>query len=244
MDKGAHYTKQKKYFDREYSAVKSYELEAWQKSYIERIKKYQLKKNFKNKTLLDIATGTGYVAIEMAQLGMKVIACDLSKQSLKNLKKYKTKFKLNNLTLIECKAEELPLKDGSVDYITANAILEHIPDEKATIQEWKRVLKKEGRMFITVPLKLRYIWPFLWWPNMVHDKQIGHLRRYDLQTLRKRFKMKTIKYFYTGHLVKVYSILLSKISKKFTFSDYFEKKDREKEQILYGANNITVIFEK
>src|SRR6185369_1431643 len=244
MDKKSHYKKQKKYFNREFSAVKNYELEAWQQSYIDRIKLHMLDKKYKKKTLLDIATGTGYIAVEMARLGMKVVACDLSKQALKNLQKYKTKFKLTNLTLVECKAEELPFKDVSFDYITANAILEHIPEEQIAISEWKRVLKKKGRMFVVVPLKFRYIWPFLWLPNFFHNKQIGHLRRYDLPTLKKRFKLRIKKYFYTGHLVKIYPILLSKISKQYTFNDYFEKKDRQQERILYGANNIAVIFEK
>ncbi len=247
MDKIKQYKNQRRYFDREFSAVKKYELEAWQESYIDRIKKHVLDKQYKKKTLLDIATGTGYIAIEMAKLGMNVIACDLSPEAIKNLQKYKKQFKLKNLKLLVCKAENLPLKTESVDYITANAILEHIPEEKAAVVEWKRVLKKKGKMFIVVPLKLRYIWPFLWLPNYIHDKQIGHLRRYDLQTLRTRFKLKTIKYFYTGHLIKVLPIVLSKFMNNGSdksFHEFFEKKDQEQDQILYGANNISVVFQK
>jgi ubiquinone/menaquinone biosynthesis C-methylase UbiE len=244
MDKKRHYKHQRKYFDKEYSQVKSYALEPWQESYIQRIKKTLLDKDYKKKTLLDIATGTGYVAIEMALLGMNVIACDLSPQALKNLKTYKKQFKLKNLKLVECKAEELPMKTGSVDYVTANAILEHIPEEKRAVEEWKRVLKKDGRMFITVPLKLRYIWPFLWWPNIIHDKQIGHLRRYDLPSLKNKFKLSVKKVFYTGHLEKIFPIILSKFLKNNTYHQYFEERDRKKEHILYGANNISVVLQK
>jgi ubiquinone/menaquinone biosynthesis C-methylase UbiE len=246
MNKLDQYKKQRNYFDKEFSAVKEYELEAWQESYIERIKNHVLDKQYKKKTLLDIATGRGYIAIEMAKLGMNVIACDLSPEAIKNLKKYKKQFNLKNLKLMVCKAEELPLKDESVDYVTANAILEHIPEEEQAISEWKRVLKKKGKMFIVVPLKFRYILPFLWLPNYLHDKQIGHLRRYDLKTLQKRFKLPTAKYFYTGHLIKVLPIILSKFinNPDKSFHKYFEKKDQEQDQILYGANNITVIFKK
>lgn len=243
MDKKKQYKKQREYFDKEFSSIKAYQLEPWQQSYIDRIKNDLIGKQYKNKTLLDIATGRGYVAIEIARLGLNVIACDLSPEAIKNLEKYKKQFKLKNLALIECKAEEIPLKDNSVDYITANAILEHIPEEQAAIDEWKRVLKKKGKMLITVPLKFRYIWPFLWLPNMLHDKQIGHLRRYDLKTLQKKFKLTTTKYFYTGHLVKIIPILLSMI-KINSHDEYFEKKDRAKEHKLYGANNIIVIFKK
>jgi len=243
IDQKKQYKKQRDYFDREFSSVKKYELEIWQKSYIERIKKYLLQNNYENKTFLDIATGRGYVAIEMARLGLHVIACDMSPEAIKNLEKYKKQFGLKNLKLLICRAEELPLKTESIDFIAANAILEHIPNEKEAIKEWKRVLKKKGRIFITVPLKFRYVWPFLWIPNMLHDKRIGHLRRYDLGMLHKRFKLTIVKYLYTGHLIKVVPILFSVFRLRLNDS-YYEKKDNEQEKTLYGANNITVIFQK
>lgn len=244
MDKAEQYKKQREYFDKEFSLRRTYTLEPWQESYIDRIKQNMLGKQYKKKTLLDIATGSGYIAIEMARLGLQVTACDLSPQAIKNLEKYKKQFKLSNLKLIVCKAEELPFKNESFDYITANAILEHIPDEQSAIDEWKRVLKKRGKMFVAVPLKFRYIWPFLWLPNFIHDSQIGHLRRYDLPTLRKRFGLKVTKYFYTGHLVKIYPILISKFLKTHAYDAFFEKMDRKKEHKVYGSNNITVILQK
>lgn len=244
MNKDNQYKMQRKYFDKEFSLVKNYYLEPWQNSYINRIKKKMLGRDYKNKTLLDIATGTGYIAIEMARLGLKVIACDLSPEAIKNLEKYKKQFKLKNLKLMVCKAEKLPLKGGSVDFVTANAILEHIPDELEAVNEWKRVLKKKGKLFIAVPLKFRYIWPFLWIPNYLHDKNIGHLRRYDLNTLRDIFRLKIIAYFYTGHLVKLIPIIISKLFNNHASDEFFEKKDIKKEKKLYGANNIIVIFEK
>jgi SAM-dependent methyltransferase len=48
---------------------------------------------------------------------------------------------------------KLPFKDEYADYIIASEILEHIPlkDVVKTMIEWLRVLKKGGRMVITVP---------------------------------------------------------------------------------------------
>lgn len=242
INKRNHYTKQKKYFQKEFSAVIDYRLAPWQKSYIQRIKKDLLKKNYKEKTLLDIATGSGYVAIEMAKLGMNVIACDLSKESIKNLNRYKKEFGLKNLKIIECYAEKIPLKDKTVDYIVANAILEHIPEENDAVAEWKRLLKKDGRIFITVPLKFRYIYPFLWIMNYIHDKRIGHLRRYDKETLKNRFKLPLKNVYYSGHLIKVFGIIISIIVKSSKYDDFFENQDRKTEKRIYGANNISVIF--
>src|SRR5579859_2318497 len=235
MNINDHYKKQRQYFDSEFLHKQEYSLAAWQKSYVAKIKQYMLDKDYEKKTFLDIATGSGYVAIEMAKLGCKkVIAIDLSPEAIKNLETYKKQFKLTNLELIESKAETIPLATESVDYIVANAILEHIPNEQKAITEWKRVLKKKGKMLITVPLHFRYIWPFLIPVNIWHDKRIGHLRRYDVIDLQHKFYLPLRHYFYTGHLIKVIGILFSLIMKDTHYDAVFEKLDEEKQYIRYG----------
>lgn len=239
-----HYARQISYFQKEFSKIKEYKLTAWQKSYVQRIKKYLLGKDFKNKTLIDVATGSGYMAVEMAKLGMKVIATDLTDQAIKNLKKVKKKSALKNLKLIGCFAEDIPLKSGTIDYIVANAILEHIPEEEKAIEEWKRLLKSGGKMFITVPLKFRYLWPFFWPINYLHDRRLGHLRRYDLSSLQNKFQLKAVKIFYTGHLLKVLGTMLGFVYKSEIIEEYLEKVDQKLYERKYGASNISVIFKK
>lgn len=243
MDKKAHYRQQLAYFEKEFSINSVYKLAAWQSSYIEKIKKYLLDKDFKGKTLIDIGTGSGYVAIEMAKLGMRVIACDLSPQAIKNLENYKRQYQLKNLKPTVCRAEKIPLKDNAVDYILANAILEHMPNEKQTISEWRRILKPGGKMLITVPLSLKYVWPFLWIINILYDKRLGHLRRYDLKSLKEIFRLKARKVFYTGHLFKVLGVIFSELIGTHRFDEFLEKQDNKKQDIRYGANNISVIFQ-
>lgn len=236
------YKHQLAYFNKEFSKNSQYKLAAWQENFIDRIKKHVLDRDFKNKTAIDIATGSGYAAIEMAKLGMKVIATDLSPYAIKNLRKYQREMKLKNMKLIVCKAEKIPIKDNSVDYLLANAIIEHIPDEEKTIREWKRILKPNGKMFITVPIRFKFVWPFLWPVMFFYDKRLGHLRRYDLEILQKRFALKTTKFFYTGHFVKVLGVLISILFRTNKFDEFIEKMDQGQENKKYGANNITVIF--
>lgn len=242
MKKKEHYQKQLKYFGDEFGQVKEYHLASWQESYIKRIKKDLLGKNYKSKTLIDVATGTGYVAIEMAKLGMKVIATDLTPEAIENLKKYKKKFKLSNLTLKKSLAEKIDLPDNSVDYLVANAILEHIPEEQKAIEEWKRIVKPGGKLFITVPLKFRYIWPFLWLPNHFHDKRIGHLRRYDYKDLQKKFNLPVENHYYSGHIIKILGIIVGILTKSSRFDGKFEELDRKGEKIFYGGNNISIVL--
>lgn len=244
INKKKHYKHQISYFGKEFSTMSEYKLHLWQKSYIDKIKKNLLGKNIKNKTLIDIGTGHGYVAVEMAKIGLNVIACDLTRESLDNIARFKKKFRLSNIRLIECKAEEIPLKAKSVDYIVANAILEHIPQEEKAIQEWKRILKPGGKLFITVPLKYRYIFPFFWIINFVHDKRIGHLRRYDLPTLQSKFQLIPEKHFYTGHIKKVMGVILSMLLKTNRFDEHLEKIDLKKQNKRYGSSNISVIFKR
>lgn len=45
----------------------------------------------------------------------------------------------------------LPLDDGSVDTVIARHILEHVVDPVETINNWKRVLKDDGRLVVAVP---------------------------------------------------------------------------------------------
>lgn len=246
-----HYLDQKKYFEKDLSIYQDYSqnLNAWRRSYIDRISQDLIDKNCRGKTLIDIGVGSGYISVEMAKKGMIVYACDITPQAIKNLKLYKRQMSLKNLYVMRCLAEKIPLADKSIDYLVANAILEHIPDEKAAIDEWKRILKPDGRIFITVPLKFKFIWPFFWPINYINDKMVGHLRRYDLVDLKKKFKLRVKKVYYTGHFAKMCWLLFSRllvggIRKNLPFDVYFEKLDLKSAHIRYGANNIVVILQK
>ncbi len=246
-----HYKHQKEYFNKDLCLYDDYQqnFNAWRISYINKIKKDLIKMNVKNKVLLDIGAGSGYISVEMAKLGLKVYAYDISLQAIKNLNKHKKTFSLTNLIPMRGFAEKILLPNESVDYIVANAILEHIPDEQKAILEWKRVLKKRGKVFIVVPLKFRHIWPFFWPINYLNDRMVGHLRRYDLKDLKKKFNLKVKKVYYTGHFAKMCYLLFSRlmvggIRKNLPFDEYFEKLDMKSEGRSYGASNMAVILQK
>lgn len=46
----------------------------------------------------------------------------------------------------------LPFEDESFDVILSNHVLEHIENEKKCLQEFNRVLKSNGKIFLTVPV--------------------------------------------------------------------------------------------
>ncbi len=233
---------QKKYFSKEFGSIRKYDLPPWQKTYIERIKFSLLDKNFKGSKLIDIASGSGYVAIEMAKMGIEVIASDITEESLKFIEKCKEKFSLKNLDLIICSADKIPIRSNSVDYAVANAILEHLVNERKAIKEWKRIVKPQGKIFLTVPIKYKYIWPFFWPIHFVYDKKIGHLRRYDLKTIKEKFGMKVEKVYYSGYLIKMIYLLISLFYKNRKLDTFIERMDSKLSSIPWGASNIIVVL--
>jgi ubiquinone/menaquinone biosynthesis C-methylase UbiE len=235
---------QKQYFSKEFRTIQKYKIVPWQRTYVERIKSNLLDEDYKNKKLIDIGSGSGYVAIEMAKMGIKVTACDITKESLRFIERYKKILSLKNLDLINCSADKIPLRNNSVNYVVANAILEHLVYEKKAIKEWKRILKPKGKMFLTVPIKYKYLWPFFWPLNYIHDKRIGHLRRYDLETIKEKFGMKIEKVYYSGHLIKMIGLLISIFYKNNKLDALLERTDSKFNNIPWGASNIIVVLRK
>jgi SAM-dependent methyltransferase len=70
---------------------------------------------------------------------------------------------------------DLPFKDKTYDVVGAFDVLEHIEDHQSALSEWKRVLKDDGAIVITVPA---YQW--LW---SDHDVSLHHRRRYTIRSL-------------------------------------------------------------
>ena len=73
--------------------------------------------------------------------------------------------------------EALPWAQDSFDLITCLDVIEHTPDDRATLAELLRVTKPSGYMLVTVPA-----YQALW---SLHDEANHHYRRYGRRTLRE-----------------------------------------------------------
>lgn len=96
-------------------------------------------------TLLDVAAGTGLVAVEGQRLigsGGRLLALDPSPGMLAELSK-----KLNVET-IEAYAESIPLPDQHVDFVSMGYALRHVGDLDLAFSEYCRVLRPGGRVCI------------------------------------------------------------------------------------------------
>lgn len=134
-------------------------------SYIERIK--GKKKLFK---IMNIGCGTGGT-IDMLEKYGTTENVDISDDAIDYMKQrgYKRLHKVDDL--------EVPFKDKTFDLVGAYDVLEHIEDQVDALKEWKRVLKDDGAIMITVPA---YQW--LW---SDHDVSLHHKRRYTTKRLQQ-----------------------------------------------------------
>ncbi|MDH3513809.1 MAG: class I SAM-dependent methyltransferase [Gammaproteobacteria bacterium] len=102
--------------------------------------------------LLDVATGTGAVALAAAQaIGQqgRVIAVDLAESMLDRLQEKIAKFGVRNIDLHVMDAGSLEFRRDYFDNVVCSFGMFLLPDMAAGLREWVRVLKPGGRVMFT-----------------------------------------------------------------------------------------------
>ena len=99
-------------------------------------------------TVLDVASGTGAVAIELARRhGCKVVGVDQSPEMLDAGRGRVAAAGLaERIELREGRAEELPFDDAAFAGLTFTYLLRYVDDPAATMRELARVVKPGGRI--------------------------------------------------------------------------------------------------
>ena len=109
--------------------------------------------------VLDIATGTGAVALELIrQKGCEVVGLDQSAGMLAVARERLP----GSVELVEASAEELPFDDATFDALTFTYLLRYVDDPAATLRGLARVVKPGGTVAgleFAVP---RGVWHPLW----------------------------------------------------------------------------------
>jgi len=97
-------------------------------------------------TVLDVATGTGAVAIEIAKrTGARVVGLDQSPEMLAHARARIDRTGLGDrIELLEGRAETLPFADGSFDALSFTYLLRYVADPAATMRELARVVRPGG----------------------------------------------------------------------------------------------------
>ncbi len=99
--------------------------------------------------VLDVATGTGDLALELATHSTsRVLALDFSFEMLRLAARKCAAVRAQHVALLCGDAMRLPLRDCSVDVCTIAFGLRNLPDYAAAIREFARVLRPGGRLVI------------------------------------------------------------------------------------------------
>ena len=94
-------------------------------------------------TVLDVATGTAAVAIELVRhSGCRVVGIDQSREMLETGGRRVAEAGLDGrIELVEGRAEQLPFADASFDGLTFTYLLRYVADPEATLRELSRVVR-------------------------------------------------------------------------------------------------------
>ena len=99
--------------------------------------------------VLDVATGTGDLAIDLARLGIPlVVGLDFSGAMLHAARAKVEVAAPGRIRLVRGDALSLPFGNGTFDAVTVGFGLRNMPDYAAAIEEMGRVLKPGGRLVI------------------------------------------------------------------------------------------------
>jgi demethylmenaquinone methyltransferase/2-methoxy-6-polyprenyl-1,4-benzoquinol methylase len=96
--------------------------------------------------VLDVATGTGLVAAELARSGCAVVGVDQSPEMLAAARRRFARAATERVELVEGEAEELPFASASFDALTFTYLLRYVEDPAATMRELARVVRPGGRV--------------------------------------------------------------------------------------------------
>ena len=97
---------------------------------------------------IDLGTGAGFNAFNLALLDYQTVATDPAGPMLREARRIGGERGLSNLALCQTSAESLPFASGSLDIVGSRMAAHHFEDYRAVINEAHRVLKVGGALLI------------------------------------------------------------------------------------------------
>lgn len=140
-----------------------------------------------NQAILDVGCGTGWAVAEIGHRAPKTKVCgiDLSPEMIRLAERKRDGAK--NIEFKVGDAENIPYPDGTFDVIMCTSSFHHYPSPLNALEEFKRVLKKSGRIYLldtcrdSFPLVVLY-------DLFQKYVQRDHVRYYSTKEIKKFFE--------------------------------------------------------
>jgi ubiquinone/menaquinone biosynthesis C-methylase UbiE len=153
--------------------------------YGEHIARYEaLAGMVEGKTVLDIASGSGFGTEIISRWAKKVYGVDYSDDAIEYAK---ANFSNSKTVYMQGDATAIPIEDKSLDVVISFETLEHIENYKKFIEEIRRVLKPDGLLVLSTPNDIEF-------PEGA-DFHVHEFKDKELQTLVKKY-FKNLKPYY------------------------------------------------
>lgn len=137
-------------------------------------------------TILDIGGYDGYISYHLKKIfpNLVITVVDTDELGLELAKN-------RGLNVICASALELPIKDKEFDIVFCFDLIEHVKEDVKLLRELSRVLKDDGKIILTTPMKDGVSFPLLnKKKNEIINKNWGHVRKgYSLDQIEELFKL-------------------------------------------------------
>lgn len=141
--------------------------------------------------MLDAGCGEGRHSFECIARGARVMSVDMDMESVRKARYTMAYMKKNGQAPAEGRyqvqigdALNLPFRDETFDKIICSEVMEHVSDDNRACAELARVLKKDGRIAITVPTFIsEMVYDILTYEYFTSPG--GHVRKYVPRRLAK-----------------------------------------------------------
>ena len=124
--------------------------------------------------VLDAAVGLGQLATRIEARGFRAFGIDTALEATLHVRR------TSRIPVVLGDLTRLPFRSGVFDGVTSGETLEHLDDDAAAAREIGRVIRRGGRVVVTVPA-LRSLWS-------ASDDYYEHRRRYSRRELTDLFR--------------------------------------------------------